>query len=362
MVLALCISCSDRSKLPSRPPVPVRVGAAIQKTVPVQIRVIGNVEAYNTVEIKSRVTGQLKQIHFQEGQEVKQGDLLFTIDPRPFQAELDNARAELAKNKALARYARIEARRYNNLVKQDLVSREEYDNHVTRSDSLDAAVKADAADVERARLNLSYCFIYAPISGRTGNKLVYAGNMIKANADDPMVVINQLQPIYVSFAVPEKDLPEIKKYMARGELKVKALIPGDKDQPPEGVLTFIDNAVDTQTGTIQLKGTFANQDKRLWPGQFVEVALELTTLPGVTVVPSQAIQLGQEGKYLIVVRSDQTVEFRPVTTGITHDKLTVVNQGIKPGEMVVTDGQLRLAPGFKVKITNLAAGRQDASP
>ena len=350
VVTVFFFACSKKSGPPPKPPVPVTAGTVIQKTVPVQVRAIGNVETYSTISVKSQIDGQLIRVHFKEGQDVKKGDILFTIDPRPYEAALKQAEANLAKDSAQLENARVEVSRYVELVKKGYVAQEQYDQIRTNAAALEATVNAEKALVENARLQLRYCFIYSPITGRTGNLMANQGNLIKANADNPMVTINQIQPIYVTFSVPEQYLSEIKKYMAGSKVKVEVYVTRDEDHPEEGVLTFIDNAVDMTTGTIKLKGTFANKEKRLWPGQFVNLILTLTTQPNAVVVPSQAIQTGQIGDYVFVIKSDLTVESRPVIIARTLDGETVVEKGLQPGDKVVTDGQLRLIPGAKVEI------------
>ncbi|GAB4411604.1 MAG: efflux RND transporter periplasmic adaptor subunit [Thermodesulfovibrionales bacterium] len=330
--------------------VPVTAASVTQKTVPVQVRAIGNVDAYSSVGVKAQVGGELIQVHFKEGQDVNKGDLLFTIDPRPYEAALKQAEANLARDTAQMENARVEANRYAELVKKGYVAQQQYDQVRTNAAALESTVNADRAIVENARLQLRYCYIYSPIAGRTGNLISNQGNLIKANADNPMVVINQIQPIYVNFSVPEQYLSEIKRYMSAGKLKVEAFISREDVKPEQGVLTFIDNVVDIATGTIKLKGTFPNEKKRLWPGQFVNVILTLTTQPNALVVPSQAIQTGQSGQYVFVIKNDLTVESRPVVVGRTLNGETVVEKGLQIGDRVVTDGQLRLVPGAKVEI------------
>jgi len=348
-------SCSKKSGLPPRmEKVPVTSATVIQKAVPVQLRAIGNVEAYSTISVKSQIEGLLTRVYFKEGQDVKKGDLLFTIDPRPYEAALKQAEANLAKDTAQLENARVEVSRYAELVKKGYVAQEQYDQIGTNAIALEATVNANKALVENARLQFKYCFIYSPITGRTGNLMANQGNLIKANADNPMVTINQIQPIYVTFSVPEQYLSEIKKYMAGRKVKVEAYIAKDENHPEEGVLTFVDNTVDTTTGTIKLKGTFANQKKSLWPGQFVNAVITLTTQPEAVVVPSQAIQTGQSGEYVFVIKNDFTVESRPVVISRTLDGETVIEKGLQPGDKVVTDGQLRLVPGTKVEVKTSA--------
>ena len=358
MTLFLTCSCGKSGQPVKKEGMPVTVSTVIQKTVPVQLRAIGNVEAYSTVSVKSQIGGELIRIHFKEGQDVKKGDILFTIDPRPYEAALKQAEANLARDTAQLENARVDARRYGELVSKGYVAQQQYDQIQTNAAALEATVLADKAAVENAKLQLSYCFIHFPIDGRTGSLLSHQGDMIKANADNPMVVINQIQPIYVTFSIPEQHLQQIKRYMAEGKLKGEAIIPGDENSPVQGIVTFVDNTVDTSTGTIKLKGTFENKGKRLWPGQFVNVVLTLTTQPDAIVVPSQAVQTGQQGLYVFVVKSDLTVESRPVVTGRNLDGEVVIEKGLEPGEQVVTDGQLRLVPGAKVEIKSTPAGSE----
>ena len=356
LLISFLPACSKKAGPPPKPPVPVTAGTVIQKTVPVQIRAIGNVEAYSTVSVKSQIGGELIRVHFKEGQDVKKGDLLFTIDPRPYEAALKQAEANLTKDTAQLENAREEVRRYAELVKKGYVAQEQYDQIRTNAATFEATVNADKAIVENARLQLKYCYIYSPITGRTGNLFANEGNLIKANADNPIVVVNQIQPIYVTFSVPEQYLSEIKKYMSGGKVEVQAFITGGEANPEEGILTFVDNTVDVATGTIKLKGTFANKEKRLWPGQFVDIVLILTTQPNAIVVPSSAIQSGQKGQYVFVIKNDLTVEDRVITVGRTINSETVIEKGLRSGEKVVTDGQLRLVPGAKVDIKNKAEG------
>ena len=351
LVLSACSDKqTDASKAKKEKTVPVTVTTVEEKTVPVQLTAIGNVEPYSAVAVKSRITGELKRIHFREGQDVVQGALLFTIDSDPFDADLKKVQANLAKNIALTKKAEEDLLRYSDLVKKDYVSREQYDQAGTNLEALKAQIKADQATVETARLQVRYCSIQAPISGRTGMLLADKGNIIRANDDKAMVVINQVQPAYVTFSLPEQNLAEIKKYSAGGKLKIKALLSEKEAIPEEGELTFIDNTVDKTTGTIRLRGTFPNKGKRLWPGQFVNVILGLTSQPNTLIVPSQAIQTGMEGLYVFVVKPDMKAENRPVTVGRSLDGFTVIEKGLKGGEMVVTDGQFQLVSGTLVQI------------
>ncbi len=350
LIISFAGACSDsKAKQSSQRVVPVKMGDVIQQNVPLQINAIGNVEAYNTVSVKALVGGEIIDVHFREGQDVHQGALLFQIDPRPYEAALKQAEGALARDIAQARNAEEQAKRYEILVQKDYVSRDQYDQLRANADALSAAVQADKANVENARLQLAYCTIKSPIDGRVGSVLINKGNVVKAN-DVAMVTINKITPIYVTLSVPEQNLSEIKKYMAGGPLKVEAIIPGDEKRPAQGMLTFVNNAVDTATGTIQLKATFENKDKRLWPGQFVNTAVTLTTERNAVVMPSAALQAGQQGQYVFVVKQDFTVESRPVVISRSSGDVAVVAQGVKPGEKVVTDGQLNLIPGSRVEV------------
>jgi multidrug efflux system membrane fusion protein len=465
--LSFFSGCSDENMAKAKPnaAVPVTVGTVLQKAIPMQLRAIGNAQAFSAVTVKALVGGELIKVNFREGQDVKQGDLLFVIDPRPYEATLrqaeanlgrdisqvkqaeanvtrnqaqvreaeangekyvsqvkqakaalerdlaqvKQAEANLARDMAQARNAAVEAQRYKALVEKNVVSRQQYDQFRTVAETSEATVQADKAAlqnaeaavrasqaavenaeaavragkaavenaeaavragtasvenaeatvrankaaVEFAKIQLGYCFVYSPLGGRTGNLIVQQGNIVKAN-DMNLVVINQITPMYVSFAVPEQHLAEIKKYMAAGKLKVEAVIPSDGNQFEEGILTFVDNAVDSSTGTIRLKGTFANREKRLWPGQFANVVLTLTTELNAIVAPSQAVQTGQDGQYVFVVKNDGTVESRPVVVGTSYNNEILIQKGLRPGETVVTDGQLRLRPGAMVEVKGKA--------
>jgi len=351
MTIDAC-SSGSKDKYGSGKAVPVTVAEAVQKDVPMQLSAIGNVEAYKTVSVRARIGGELEKIYFAEGDYVQEGDLLFLIDPRPYQSALKQAEANLARDSVQAANAEKDAQRYAVLVKQGIVTKEQYEQMRTAADALHATVKAEQAAVENAGLQLEYCKIKSPITGLTGKLMFDRGNMIKANDDKPLVVINQIQPIYVSFSLPEKDLPAIKKHQNERKLKAEAFIPGLKAAPPAGELTFINNTVDTSTGTILLKATFANSDRRLWPGQFVNVALTLGIQPGAVVIPSQAVQSGQSGSYVFVIKNDRTAEMRMVEAGSAANGDLVIEKGIQAGETVVTDGQLQLSTGTNVEIKN----------
>ena len=358
LLLSLIVipACSKGKQAPPRI-VPVVAETADMRSVPLQVKAIGNVEAYNTVTIKSQVNGEISEVHFREGQDVRQGKLLFRIDPRPFESALRQAESTLARDRAQAKNAQEESKRYATLAGKGFVSVQEYDRARTNADALDAVVKADEAAVENARLQLEYTSIKAPIDGQTGAITIQKGNVVKAN-DVPLVTINQITPIYATFSVPEQDLANIKRYKASGDLHVEVSMPQGTKKPIKGTLTFIDNKVNTTTGTIMLKATFANQDRALWPGQFVDVVLTLTTERDRVVVPSQAVQTGQQGQYVYVIKDDMTAEFRVVTPDRMYGDWTVIDRGIAAGEKVVTDGQLRITPGVKVEIKN-AKPKQD---
>jgi multidrug efflux system membrane fusion protein len=359
--------------------VPVTVATVTHKNVPLQIDMIGNVEAYSTITVKAQVGGELTVVHFREGDYVKAGDLLFTIDPRPLRAMLNQTEANLAKDEAALgqaeanlvrdtaqqKYAHSQAERYGRLLQAGIVSKDQSEQMGSNADALAAAVNADEAAVrsaraavvaskatlENSRVQLEYTTIRSAINGRTGNIMVKQGNIVAANTVD-LTTINQVEPIYVTFSVPEAQLPAIKRYMSEGELQVTATTAtpqADTAVQERGVLTFVDNTVDPTTGMIKLKGTFANKDHRLWPGVFARVTLRLTMQPDVVMVPNQAVQTGQEGAFVFVVKPDRTVESRPVVTGSRIDQEIVISSGLQPGETVVTEGQLRLGPGVRVQ-------------
>ncbi len=365
--------------------VPVTVTTVALKNVPVEVQVIGNVEAYSTISVKAQLNGQLTQVSFREGDYVKKGDQLFTIDPRPLDAALNQALAQTARDEAMlgqaqanlardtaqARYSEAQARRYAELFKSGIISRDQSEQLRANADAVAQAVAADKATIEsaraaigasraaaeNARVQLSYTKIISPIDGRTGNLTVKQGNVVTANNLE-LVTINEVEPIYVTFAVPESQLPAIKRFMAQGKLPVRARPQDESGDEETGVLTFVDNAVDMTTGTIRLKGTFPNRDHQLWPGEFVRVTLRLTTQQNAVVVPNEAVQAGQNGSFVYVVKQDRTVESRPVTTGARVDQDLVIDSGLQAGEVVVTEGQLRLAPGSRVAVRDGRGGGQ----
>jgi membrane fusion protein, multidrug efflux system len=344
--------------------VPVTVAQVEKKTVPQQVTAIGTVEPMHTVQVRTLVGGTLVGVHFREGQEVKNGDLLFTIDARPYQAALAQAQSAVARDRAKMLDAEATARRYEELAKKEYVTQQQAESARADAASLQATVKADDAAVEQAKLNLAYCAIRTPVTGKTGSVLVHAGNVVKAN-DAALVVIDQMQPIYVSFAVPERVLPQIRA-RAGDQLPVAARLsdqkPGEvpesgaiRGEAEQGVLTFVDNAVNSVTGTILLKATFPNKDEALWPGSFAMATVTLGEIRDATVAPSQAVQRGQQGQYVFVVKQDGTVESRQVTVSMQDERQAVIEKGLAPGEVVVTDGQLRLAPGARVQVKGGAA-------
>jgi membrane fusion protein, multidrug efflux system len=407
LAATLLAGCGDRAS--GTPPraaaaVPVLVAEAVRRDVQLDVSAIGTVQALTTVGVKSQISGQVVKVNFSEGQDVKAGQLLFTIDPRPLEAALAQAEANVGRDRAMLRQAeaalaqrhaevrsalanverdqaqlenaRVQEGRYRTLVDKEMVAREQYDQLRTNLAAMEATVaadraavenaraaalaaqagvenasaviKADQAMVETARLGLGYTTIRAPMEGRTGNLMLQAGNVVKANDDNPMVVIAQVHPIYVSFTVPQQHLDAIKRFQAQGPLTVRATPPGGS-ATATGRLTFVNNTVDPTTGAIQLKATFENAENALWPGQYVETVLTLTTESAV-VVPAQAVQPGQQGTFVFVVKADQTVQPRPVELGRRLATETIITKGLAPGERIVTDGQLRLVPGAKVEI------------
>jgi len=348
----MLFGCSDNKGKAQRPPAVVAVGQAAQKSVPYEIRAIGTIEAYANVSIKAQVTGRLEKVHFKEGQFVKKGALLFTVDPRQQQAAVRQAEAALARDIAQSENAREDERRYAELLKKGYISRQQFDASRTNAAALEAVAAASRANLEAAKTQLSYYFIHSPISGRAGDVLMDEGNMIKATDDNKaLTTINQIEPVFVTFSVPEQNLQEIRKYMAQKSLQVDVFANKTDTEPVErGELTFVDNAVDTTTGTIKLKATFKNSEHQLWPGQFVTAVVKLYVEDNAVVVPSEAVQAGQSGHYVYVVKEDLTAENRSVTVSRTYGNESVITQGVKPGERVVTDGHLRVVPGGKVQI------------
>lgn len=344
----------------SPPAVPVTVDHVIEKEMPLDVNVVGTVEAFSTVAVRAQVTGELKDVNFNQGDDVQEGQVLFTLDHRPLEAALSQAEANLARDTAQAANAKVIAQRMDDLVERGVGTREQRDTARTTAAALDASVGANRAAVENAKVQLQYATIRAPIAGRTGALMVHAGNLVRANDQAPLVVINQVSPIYVSFGIPEALLPDLRRYMAMRELEVEAVPPNEAIAPATGRITFVDNQVDQTTGTIRIKATFPNANRRLWPGQFVNVRVRLTTDPRALVVPSVAVQAGPEGQYVYVVKGDRTVEMRPVEVARTAGTETILKQGVRPGETVVTDGQLRLVPGSRITVKDAKPEKADS--
>ena len=342
--------CTSQAEKPKgRPPALVVTAVASQQDVPVQIRAIGTMEASESVTIRTQISGELVKVAFREGQDVQKGALLFQLDPRVYQAALRKAEAALARDRVILANARKDYDRYAQLVKDGIVTQEQAEGYRTRAESAAADLASDQAALDNAREQLAYCTITAPISGRLGILAVDRGNVVKAN-ETVLVTINKLAPIYATFTIPEKELPEVKRQLAGGRLAVEAEVPGSAGIKERGVVSFYDNTVDPATGTIRLKASFENSGKQLWPGQFVNLSITLAVKNNAVVVPSQAVQTGQKGQHVFVVRQDATAEIRPVVAGPVSAGMTVIETGLKPGEQVVIDGQMRVVPGGKVEI------------
>jgi multidrug efflux system membrane fusion protein len=330
--------------------VPVSAGTVVQKAMPMTIDVIGAAEAYSTVAVHAQITGELTSVSFGDGDDVAQGQVLFTLDRRPLEAALQQAEANLDRDVAELNNAKSQQQRYQDLSDRGIATREQLDQSRTNAAALEATAAADRAAVQNAQVQLAYATIKAPLAGRTGKLLVHSGNLVRANDTTPLVVINQVSPMYVSFGIPEAQLPDLKRYMARGTLRVDARAPSDSAPTSIGVVSFVDNAVDQSTGTIVIRGTFPNDDRRLWPGQFVNVSVTLDTDQHAIVVPTVAVQDSQQGTFVFVIKPDETVELRAITVTRTAGADTVVGDGLAAGERVVTDGQLRLAPGSRITV------------
>jgi multidrug efflux system membrane fusion protein len=360
------------------PPAPVTVAAAISRDVPVYLDQIGKCVAREVVAIQPQVSGRITQIHFKDGADIKKGDMLFTIDPRPFEVSLQQAKSNLEKNIAMkkqaeatlardiaqAKYGEAQAQRYAQLNKQGVVSIEQSEQMQTNADALNAtvnadraavrnaeeAIKVDEAAIESAKLQLSYCYIRSPIDGRAGQRLVDIGNVVSPGNTNPLLVIQRMEPIYADFTISQNDLSAVQRQMARGTLKAEVHLPDSPDNPAVGQLTFLDNAVQEATGSVNLRATIANKDRRFWPGRFVNVRLVLDTLKGAVLVPATAAQMSASGRYVYVVKNDSTVEMRPVTIGQRQDDLVVIEKGVAAGERVVVNGHMGVTPGGPVRI------------
>ncbi len=338
--------------------VPVAVAPALRKAMPLDATVVGTVEAYSTVSVRAQLTGELTSVNFQQGDDVVAGQELFALDRRPLEGALQQAQATLERDTAQLVNAKAIMERYEQLVQRGIVAREQRDNARTSVATLEATVASDRAALENAKVQLQYATIKAPISGRTGALMVNAGNLVRANDQAPLVVINQITPIYVSFAFPESLLADLRRYTARGALRVEARpAHGDDAHIATGAITFIDNTVDQTTGTIKVKGTFPNADRQLWPGQFANVSVRLMTESAAIVVPSVAVQTGPEGPYVYLVKPDETVEMRAVAVARVVGTETVIKDGVAAGDTVVTDGHLRLVPGSKISVRGADAAK-----
>jgi membrane fusion protein, multidrug efflux system len=362
--LLLLTGCGKQNQQATIPPALVSVATATTEDVPVLLSNIGTVQAVSSVTLQSQVNGQIAQVHVQPGNEVKTGDVLFTLDDRPYQAALLQAQGILLKDQATAKNDHTIADQEQQLLKQGAASPTEYLLAKYLADSADGQVKADQAAVQTAQLNLNYCTIGAPFDGKIGNLLAFAGTNVEATTTN-LAVLNQIEPIYVAFAVPQQNLEQIKEEFKSGvKLPLTVAIAGDTGAPPTGNLSFINNAVDSTTGTVMLMGTFDNQDQRLWPGQIVTATLQLNVLKGAVVVPADAVQTGPNGLFVFVAQPDSTAKMVTVDEGITYNGMTVINKGLQAGQTVITDGQLNVTPGGKIQIVpnGLVAGSSQTAP
>ena len=352
--MATDIRANERKAVRAAPVIPVSVAAVLQTNVPVQLQAIGNVEAYSTVSLKARIDGQIVEVNFKDGQEVKKGAVLFKIDARPFEATLRQADANLMRDNAQKDQTRSQEKRYQELLEKNFVSKEAYAQIRTNAESAQASALASQAAVENARLQLEYSTIRSPIDGYVGKVMLQIGNMVKANDTNSLVIINQVRPIYVNFAVPEQNLSAIRSYMAKGPLAVDAAAPNSTAASAAGTLNFVDNAVDTTTGTIKLKAVFPNANNGLWPGQYVTASLKLYEQKDALIVPAQAVQNGPAGQYVYVVKPDMTTELRRIKVDRSDSADAIISEGLQKGEQIVVKGQLRLTPGAKVSISKQA--------
>ncbi len=341
---------------PAAPGIVVTTATVMQKPMTVEARAVGNVEASSSVAVRAQVSGELLKVGFDEGRDVVAGQTLFTLNPRQFEVALQQAEAALTRSQAQAQGMVAQVQRADELLRQQLISKAEYDQLATQLAVYQASIEADRAQVENAKLQLEYTNITAPVSGRTGALLVHPGALVRANDAAPLVVINQISPAYVSFAVPARLLPQVRRDQLQGALRVLAAPAGSAEDTVAGSLSFVDNAVDQATDTIRLKATFPNRDRRLWAGAFVDVMLRLSVEPNAIVVPNASVQASQQGQYVYVIKPDNTAELRPVTVAWQSGNEVVIRSGLSPGETVVTDGQLRLTPG--VHVTTQSAGVQ----
>jgi membrane fusion protein, multidrug efflux system len=330
--------------------IPVTAGTVVARDVPVLLRGIGTVQAYNMVTVKTRVDGQIVRVDFKEGQEVKEGDPLFQIDPRPYQAALEQAQAAKLKDEAQLAGANLDLARYSKLLGTGYQTRQSFDQQTALVAQLQAAIKGDQATIDNARLNLDYADIRSPIDGRTGARLVDKGNLVHTNDNTALVTITELKPIFVSFTLPQDTIDEVREQQQKAPLTVQAVDSEDSKVLSAGKLTLIDNTIDQTTGTIHLKARFDNQDERLWPGEFVNLRVILQMRHAVPTVPSQTVQQGPEGNYAYIIKPDNTVERRNVDVAAVQDGIAVVTKGLSPGERIVVDGQYRLTDGARVRL------------
>ena len=359
----VAVACSDgkagqpaQAAAPPAPAVPITAASVVRKDMPLEVSVIGSVEAYSTVTVRAQITGELTEVHFQQGDDVTEGQDLFMLDRRPLEAALQQAAATLERDSATTANAKAILARQEELTERGIVAREVRDTARTQVTALEATLASDRAALDNAKVQLQYATIKAPISGRTGALMVTPGNLVRANDQTPLGTINQVTPVYVSFAFPEAMLADLRRYMARGTLQVDARLANDPSGAHAvGHITFVDNVVDQTTGTIKIKGTFPNESRTLWPGQFANVVVRLSTEAASLVVPSAAVQTGPDGSYVYVVKADQTVDMRPVVVARLAGAETIIRQGLSDGERVVTDGHLRLVPGSRVTVREATA-------
>jgi multidrug efflux system membrane fusion protein len=360
----VAVAACDKKAAPSsfeRPPAPVTVATAVTQDVPSYIDAIGKFVAREVVSIQPQVSGRITQIHFVDGADVKAGQTLFTIDPRPYQAQVNMAQANLAQAKAALELAQINFDRVASLTDPRAVSRQDYDAKKNAVEVAEAQVKQNQAALESARLNLDYCTIRSPINGRTGQRLVDLGNVVTANSSS-LLVIQRLDPIYADFTITESDLTAVQQNMARGSLKVEVRLPDEPQKPREGKLTFLDNTVQDTTGTIKLRATIANEDHRFWPGRFANIRLILGIHENAVLISAEAPQMSAKGPFVYVVKPDSTAELRPVSVGQRQGDLVVINKGVNAGERVVTNGQIGVTPGGKVRIATPTKAENTPAP
>lgn len=353
--LVLLTSCHKKQKI-EKTPLKVHATCAITQDTPIFYSYVGHIQAYAQVSVTAQVEGVLTGCYFTQGGEVKKGDLLFTIDSRPYEAQLSKAEAALALSVANLRYAEDVARRNSKLAQEDFVSQVQYDEYITNVLTNQAEIKESEAEIDTAKINISYCNIHSPIDAVTGNLKLDVGNLVKnADNENPLILLNQIIPIYAYFSVPQKDLPEIMEAHRKCPLKVDVFLNSDEHRSFEGLLDLIDNQIDSKTGSLWLRGIFPNEEKMLWPGEFVNVHLIIKIEPNAVLIPTEAISLGQKGKYVFIVKEDNTVELRYVKTGQRLGNLTLIEEGVQKNDLVITEGQMSLSPGESVQVQNSGA-------